>query len=309
MKAETLILRGVSLHAQALSVGRPVQKRLEKSTPPEARYASGSGDVAVHEIAPSAPSDLLNSASVTSAMGAGGPPSELASELAQEQKRLIEQEHRTGYEKGFQDGIAHAQREARQQAEKAAMAMAQEQIDHAVVNAQKAARDQSGQLNEKLTRQRELIEGLLRKVPDERDKCLRDAEEDMVALAFEMVCSILGEKVATQEGLRSLLERNLKSWHGRSPLSIHLHPEDVHLLRADADSLQLLSAAGFSGERATLRWVADAKVAIGGLFFRASEGALDARLEIQLDALKASLLQTREARKSPAQLHERGERP
>jgi flagellar assembly protein FliH len=59
----------------------------------------------------------------------------------------------------------------------------------------------------------------------------------------------------------------------------------------------MLSASGFTAERQTLRWVADPEVQLGGCLLRSEEGALDARLEVQLQALGASLAQTREVRR------------
>lgn len=298
MKPTTLILRDAPLHAQALSLGRPAQKAAEKNRalrqlPACAADAVSLDEGALAAIPHSSERAVLNAVSVAAASEAA-----LAAELAKRHEHLLEQERRAAHNEGYQEGIEQAQREARQQMEKLATTMAQEQVSRAVADAQKAAQDHSRKLNDKLHQQSKLLEKILAELPAERERCLRNAEEDMLALAFEMVCRILGDQAATQDGLRALLDRSLKSWHGRSPLSIHLHPEDVQLLRADADSLQLLSAAGFSAERASLRWVADAKVAAGGVLLRAAEGALDARLEVQLDALKASLLQTREARRS-----------
>ncbi|GKS88074.1 FliH/SctL family protein [Acidovorax sp. SUPP2539] len=308
MKPATLILRDAPLHAQALSLGRPAHKAAEKSPALRQRPACAADAVSLAEGSAKAISHASEPAVLDAASVAAAPELALAAELTKRHEHLLEQERRAAHDKGYQEGIAQAQREAQQQIEKLATTMAQDQVSRAAADAQKAAQDHSRQLNDKLHQQSKLLEKILTELPAERERCLRNAEEDMLALAFEVVCRILGDQAATQDGLRALLDRSLKSWHGRSPLSIHLHPEDVLLLRTDADSLQLLSAAGFSAERASLRWVADAKVASGGVLLRSAEGALDARLEVQLDALKASLLQTREARRSLVPVPRQGEK-
>ncbi len=309
MKPATLILRDAPLHAQALSLGRPAHKAAERNAALRQRHACAADDASLSEGSasdiPHHPSEpaVWDAATVVAA-----PESTLADEAEKRQAHLLDQERRAAYDRGYREGVAHAQQETEKQIEALATSLAKEQVSRAASEAQKAAQDHSRQLNDKLHQQSKLLEKWLMELPVERERCLRNAEEDMLALAFEMVCRILGDQAATQAGLRALLDTSLKAWHGRSPLSIHLHPEDVQLLRTDADSLQLLSSAGFSAERASLRWVADAKVTTGGMLLRSAEGALDARLEVQLDALKASLVHTREARRSLVPMHGQGDK-
>ncbi|WP_373851511.1 FliH/SctL family protein, partial [Delftia acidovorans] len=126
---------------------------------------------------------------------------------------------------------------------------------------------------------------------------LQAAEEDMLSLVFEAVCRITGEQAVSRDGARAMLQRTVQAWHGRRPLSVHVHPDDLDALQSDAQLRQMLSASGFTAERQTLRWVADPEVQLGGCLLRSEEGALDARLEVQLQALRASLAQTREVRR------------
>ena len=73
--------------------------------------------------------------------------------------------------------------------------------------------------------------------------------------------------------------------HGtKDQLAVHVHPSDAALL-----------AAGRDGNEAW-RWVADDAVQLGGVILRSPEGSLDARLEIQLAALREALLKTRAQR-------------
>lgn len=123
---------------------------------------------------------------------------------------------------------------------------------------------------------------------------LDGAEDDMVALAFEAFCRLLGETAATRDMLRLGVVNALVHWRGKAALEIHVHPEDLKWLEEDKDLPVRLAAHGHH----TIRWVASAEVAVGGCMLRSAEGALDARLDVQVEAFKTVLLQTRAARRA-----------
>lgn len=204
------------------------------------------------------------------------------------------------YDQGFQDGLAKAQQtiteKSAQEIEQRARVLAGEMLQAAMPKLKQEAEQQHQKSREALAQQQALFEQLLRRIPSELNAYLSGAEDDILSLAFDVICRILGEQAATAQGLRDALAQALKAWHGHAPLSVHLHPDDLSLLKADAESLQVLAAAGFNAERSSLRWVSDPKIQLGGCLLRSSEGALDARLETQMEALKNSLFQTREAR-------------
>ncbi len=219
------------------------------------------------------------------------------------------------FDRGYQQGLEQARREAEQReaqathsmqaatrAREAQDAATQQAQARAQMQAQVHAQTQAQELNASLTRLQELLDTLRAKLPEQMHACLQDAEDDMLELVYEVVCRVLGESVASLDGLRAQLQSTLKAWHGRAPLSLHLHPDDLALLQADATTAEFLRASGFSAERASLRWVADPEVTLGGCMLRTSEGALDARLEVQLQALKASLVTTRASRRHLAAL-------
>lgn len=180
------------------------------------------------------------------------------------------QGEKDGYEAGIQQALERAETERRAALEstqagqqKLADALAKMQL-----MAEAVARQKSGFLN--------------------------DAEDDMVALAFEALCRLLGETAVTRDMVRAGIDNALTHWRGKAMLEIHVHPEDLPWLEEDKDFSARIAAHGPH----TVRWVADAEVAMGGCLLRSSEGALDARLELQVEALKTALLQMRATRRA-----------
>ena len=115
---------------------------------------------------------------------------------------------------------------------------------------------------------------------------MESAEDEMVALCHQVVCLILGDLVATPEGVRALVQQALKHLAGR-PVAVHLHPDDLGALGPAASSAQ-----------DPVRWFADTSVAMGGAVLRSSDGSLDARLETQLQALHERLMTVRAAQRA-----------
>lgn len=203
-----------------------------------------------------------------------------------------------GYEQGLQDGSQGAQHEMRQQLDRAAQEFAAAQVRAALTEAEEQVHQHTRQLHANLERKLVLLETVLQQFQTQVHLAVVDAEDEMLALAFEAVCRMLGKQVADLPGLRSQLQNSLEAWRGRAPLSLHLHPDDLSLLQSDPGAVSILRSAGFDTEGATMSWVADAEVVLGGCMLRSSEGALDARLETLLDALKSSLLRTRVLRRT-----------
>lgn len=276
MTASSTILRDTEPQGLPVTVGKPGRGGA-RSTSPSAVGA---------ETPPNAAERLINLAPRDASASSGAHP--------------VQQDHSGVYDAGFRDGFERARRELEEKAEQliesrvaeleqAAFARTQEESDKQFARAQAAFKKQVG-----------LLSALTHQLPCELERCLATAEEDMVGLAFEVICRVLGEQAASLDGLRGLVRTSLDAWHGRNPLSLHLHPSDLALLQADENCVGLLASAGFDASKGGLHWVADPQVTLGGCLLRSSEGELDARLEVQLQALRISLLQTRADRKDEA---------
>ncbi len=212
----------------------------------------------------------------------------------------------SGFQEGYQKAKQDADKEVRRLAEQLAIELAKEKVQQAYEQASEEAKRLAEKTVKNLQAQWQLkltqLGKVLEHIPIQFTAYLADAEDDMLALAYEVVCRILGEEGASLPGLRAQLQQCLKAWHGHALLNIELHPDDLALLQTDEESLRLLKIGGFSAERSTLRWVADPRVKLGGCRLRSVEGILDARLEVQFKALEATLLSTRASRRHLASM-------
>lgn len=259
----------------------------------------------------------LSASVVTSTLETEGSPSAarivppaVANGNPAQQNATVKEMEAKAFESGYQEGYRKAQQDADQQvrhlAEQLAVELAKEKMQQAFAQATAESEKLAAQAVKKMQSQWQLnlarLDNLLEQVPVQLNAYLTDAEDDMLALVYEVVCRMLGEEGASLPGLRAQLQQCLKAWHGHALLNIELHPDDLALLQSDEESLKLLKMGGFSAERSTLRWVADPRIKVGGCRLRSAEGILDARLEVQLKALEATLLSTRASRKHLASM-------
>jgi flagellar assembly protein FliH len=196
-------------------------------------------------------------------------PAEIQEQAWQEgyQRGLIqgqEEGSRLGREEGFsngrQEGFAAAEKESLQSVQKA--------IDAA----QAELRKREAQLVS-------LLEGVPARIAD----CLARAEDDMVALTHESVCSILGSTAVSPDGVRQVVQRAMAQLRSSGQVVIRLHPADYQVF---ADAASLLPGRDVS-------CVSDGQVILGGCVIDYPQGTLDARLETQLRQFTDLLLRIR----------------
>jgi len=201
-----------------------------------------------------------------------------------------------GLEQGRADALRTLEREAQQMAERLAQERSATLVQEATAKAEEVLREKTRQLEKNMKARQEQLDALLRDLPVQLQRYFDRAEDDMLALVHDAVGRTIGDTATSLEGLRAQLRRSVAAWHGHAPLSVHLHPGDLELLRGDSMAEDVLKSAGFSDEQGSLRWVADAHVGAGGCVLVSSEGALDARLEVQMQAFTQRLLQARQSR-------------
>jgi len=182
----------------------------------------------------------------------------------------LAQGRKDGYEAGMKQALERSELEHQETLE--SRKAGQEKLDHALAKINRLADAMAGQ----------------------KSGFLDDAEDDMVSLAFEAFCRVLGETATTREMVSLAVVNAIAHWRGKAALEIHVHPDDLQWLKEDV----ALSAHIAAQEDRRIRWMANGDVAMGGCLLRSSEGALDTRLEVQIEALKTQLLQTRALRRA-----------
>lgn len=204
--------------------------------------------------------------------------------------RIEEEARQRGYEEGFAkgsiEGRARGDEEARQRAAQAAEKASREFEDHA----QRLTRELKQEALVGYQARVRVLDGLIAALPPAIEARLAAAEDDMLALCFEVVCRVLGESAVRPEALRAQLVNATRELRGRKLAAIHMHPEDLALLQQESQELSREPLAGGS-----VQWIASTDVELGGCILQSPEGGLDARFETQLNALRESLLQTRAA--------------
>lgn len=176
-----------------------------------------------------------------------------------------------GFEVGFREGFERGQ--------STADAKIREAADKVVADIVLAGR-------ERLAR----MDAILDQLPQKVSQYFADTEEDAIAVAFEAVCNLLSESASSKDVLERLVQKTLSEWQGRAPFALHLHPDDFELMR-DSDGYSPVS-----GERRAFKMMPDSRIEIGGCVLQSDEGGLDARLEVQLENLKVTMVELRNQR-------------
>lgn len=175
-----------------------------------------------------------------------------------------------------------------------------EQLKQAIAGAQLRAKQEQTLMLGKLEQQRQSLERLVNSFPEALARSLREAEDEVLALVFELVSQVLGAQALTREGLRSMLAQRLHEWPQTVPMSVHLHPDDLALLQREPSPGQAPPDQSGPDERPRCQWVADPHVMLGGWVLQTSDQTLDARLDVQLTAFKDQLLKIRSSRRKRA---------
>ncbi len=238
-------------------------------------------------VRPAAQPAPASVAPAEAAAAAPQPPAPPAPDIRAE----LDDAFRRGREQGRQEG----QREALDAARAQALAAAREQGLAEGREAGRLAAQQEARAAVKTTL--DGLERLLAGLPQRFEMRFAAHEEDMLALCFEAVTRLLGNEAATQDGLRRILKQTLAAFGPRQLAEIRVHPGDVECLAADemvADWLR--EREGGEG----IRIVADPAIELGGIVLRSPSGRLDARLDHQVETLRAALLMVRAARAGAA---------
>ncbi|MGJ7502497.1 FliH/SctL family protein [Variovorax sp. ZT5P49] len=207
------------------------------------------------------------------------------SELAQAEDEARRRGYEEGFAKGSIEGRARGDEEARQLAAQAADKAARDLEDRA----ERMTHELKQQAQAGYQARVQVLDGLIASLPAKLDARLAAAEDDMLALCFEVICSTLGESVAQPKALRAQLAQAMEKLRSRQLTAIHMHPEDLAMLQKSQGPEQGLPGGP------DVQWIASTEVALGGCILQSPEGGLDARFETQLSALRELLLQTRAA--------------
>jgi flagellar assembly protein FliH len=112
-------------------------------------------------------------------------------------------------------------------------------------------------------------------------------EEVAVEIAFEAVCKMLGSAAVSRDGIRALVQEAAGRVASTERIKVRLHPGDLAALQT-AGALDTVLAP-----QQGAHWAADKSIELGGCVIETDGGTLDARLETQVERLRAALLAAR----------------
>jgi flagellar biosynthesis/type III secretory pathway protein FliH len=119
----------------------------------------------------------------------------------------------------------------------------------------------------------------------EYDRRITASEQDMLALAFALAERLVGHAVEADERVvQGMVASALEHVRGKRQVVILAHPEDVPALER---------ARGVFSERldgASVHVEPYGELARGGCLIETEAGRVDARLEVQLDVLRAAMM-------------------
>jgi flagellar assembly protein FliH len=142
-----------------------------------------------------------------------------------------------------------------------------------------------------LDERRVALERVIASIEAAREAALTSVEDIALGIAWEAVCRILGEVVATRQGIRALVEQGAAKVRSEEKIVVRLCPADLEVLGNRGDSLEGESSRGGTD------FLADASIELGGCIIETAAGRIDATLETQLSRLREALLATRLARR------------
>jgi flagellar assembly protein FliH len=137
---------------------------------------------------------------------------------------------------------------------------------------------------EQIAAQGERINVVLAALNQSRRRALDEHEDVLVEIAFTAVCRMLGATAATRDAVAAMVRALVGEAREPAQLRIRLHPHDLALLAEDRCGLD---------PRLVLQ--ADSDIGTGGCQIEGPDGTLDARLELQVRQLRATLLAARGA--------------
>lgn len=263
MATPAAVLRGIAVHSQPHALARPPRPSIPIPVKVQALSVSTRTDAALGGAAQADRTAL--------------------------QEQAFADGHKEGYAAGRSDGFA----DSRLAIDAALESAADEGRALGLKEGREAARAELEQARTTLLEEAaaemksraERLERLLSGIESQAASALWDAEDDLVALAHEVICRVLGSEALAAETIRAGV-KSLLAQHGqRTRLAVHVHPDDIVALQGNV------------GGGDPWRWVPDQSVQLGGVILRSPEGSLDARLETQLAALKEALLAARAERR------------
>lgn len=199
-----------------------------------------------------------------------------------------QQQCEQGYEQGYEQGLKEGLEQGRQQGVQEGRAQAEQEIDQA----RRAEASRALAANEATAK---ALQALHTQLQQADDALQAKAESLAVDLAWTALTRLLADAAGKREAVAGMVRAVLGETRSQEVVRIGLAAADLRILQAQSPS-----------EFAAFSLVADARVQTGGCIVETVAGALDGRLETQLQTLRQVLLARQGSESSIDSLTESG---
>jgi flagellar assembly protein FliH len=131
------------------------------------------------------------------------------------------------------------------------------------------------------------LQAVTAKIPQALAAGIRGVEDIAVAIAYEASCKMMGDMAHLREGILALVQQAAAYAHNVESAVVRLGTRDFITLR-EAGALTDTLPSGLA-----VRWLADDGISVGGCVIETDGGDIDARLDMQFDRLRQTLLRVR----------------
>src|SRR5262245_7241308 len=131
------------------------------------------------------------------------------------------------------------------------------------------------------------LAALVRGVRGRLDEGIGELSELGAEIVYEAVCKLLGQALASREGVVAAVREVVRRARERSRLTLRVSPSDHAAIREHLGTVLEGLEAG------QVELVPDERVELGGCLVETPSGSLDGRLEVQLANLRQALLAAR----------------
>lgn len=142
------------------------------------------------------------------------------------------------------------------------------------------------QLSEENTELKLAMQEIIKRLTSEYEEKLLDLEGDMLEVIYASVAKVIGDSIKDPAYIISCIQQVTAQFLQQNSFRVHLAPRDYEWLQKQGT---FLSDKQHSGE---IHFIPDDRIQYGGCIVESNNGGRDARLEVQLQTLKAVLLNT-----------------